>query len=364
MASFLKSTWANRLVSMALLALAVAAGIKIWPYFGPPSGAVALVPAFERAPALQASSPAFILDESFFSHQCGRLFVADGPLLAPYADGGCRERARTATLVVYDADIRLLWSLLTDAERGEILAMVRDTADQLRHSVQASLAEDFFDKEYRPLIRDILRDSLQRTLERPAVRDAIERATGSLDPAAMEAVVAGIVPVVVERIEGGLWDSLRAMAGNLLGGGGEAKSLASILSGALNDPRVRQNLRTSLPRLADSPGAADAATVIATEFCVVLLEDPRVPQLFQHLLTDRRLGAVAALGRDSAPHELPRKLLKLRSRRDHNPLSAYVVRLAIHGRSGQVLLMLTPRQYETLSASAGRGIVLIPAKPS
>jgi hypothetical protein len=154
------------------------------------------------------------------------------------------------------------------------------------------------------------------------------------------------------------------MAGNWLGGDREVSSLAAVLTGALNDPRVRQQLRIGLPQLANSPGLADAAMVMATELAVVLLEDVRVPQLVQHLLTDRRLGAVAALGRSTAPHDLPRKLLKLRSRVDHNPLSAYVVRLVIHGRSGQALLMLTPRQYEALSATAGRGIVLIPAKPS
>ncbi|MBX9634600.1 MAG: hypothetical protein K2X44_06430, partial [Magnetospirillum sp.] len=60
------------------------------------------------------------------------------------------------------------------------------------------------------------------------------------------------------------------------------------------------------------------------------------------------------------PSGLPHKLLKLRSSKDHNPLSAYVVRLVMHGRSGMVLLSLTPEQHARLSASAGQGVMLVP----
>jgi hypothetical protein len=348
----------SRLTSLLLLAAAAAAGWVVWPRTELPANSVALVTATDRDVVFAPSSPAFVLDESFFAHQCGRLLRTSGLVLSPYADPSCGERAQNATLVVYNADLRLLWSLLTEPERDAIGLTVRETSTFLRDSLRGSLTESFFINEYRPLVRDILRSSLERTLERKVVRDAIDRAISNLDRRAMESLVAGIIPVVIDHFEAGLWTNLQALANGWLGGNSSA-SLTELVSKVLKDPRLRTHLNTALPALAASPGVSDAAMLIAVEFAGVLLEDPRVPQLIQHLLTDRRISTMAVLGRGAVADGLPQKLLKLRSRTDHNPLSAYVVGLAMHGRSGSLLLMLTPEQYQRLIPSAGAGIVLV-----
>jgi len=347
--------WLYRFISVLLLAAAAAAGWFVYPPSQPPADAVPLAAASGREAELPNSSPAFILDETQHAYQCGRLLGSPTPLLAPYADERCIHQTQATVLVVYNADLRLLWALLTEGERAEIAQSVHDTTYWLRNSVQASLAEPFFAKEYRPVVRDILRSSLERTLERPTVRDAFERALVGLDRKALEAVVAGIVPIATDHFEAKLWTNLQALAGGWLGGHDSAGSLSEMLVAVLNDPRLRTHLNATLPALVASPGMADAAMLTAVEFADVLIEDPRVPQLIQQLLTDRRL---ANFGRNTVAEGLPRKLLKLRSRTDHNPLSAYVVGLVMHGRSGRLLLMLTPLQYERLSRSAGMGMVL------
>jgi hypothetical protein len=357
------SSYAYRLTSVVLLAAATAAGWAMWPGSSSTDMVLPLTLASERDVVLSASTPAFILDDQLFAHQCGRLLGGGSSKrpsdlrLVPYAGGSCAERAQTSTLVVYNADLRLLWSLLTEAERDSIADTIRETSTWLRDSLRASLTESFFISEYRPLIREILRSGLERTLERRVVRDAFERAAGSLDRPALENLVAGIVPVAIEHFEAGLWTNLQALAGGWLGGP-PSPGLTNLVSKVLNDPRVRRQLATDLPALAASPGMADAATVTAVEFIGVLLEDPRVPQLIQHLLTDRRITTMGVLGREALADGLPQKLLKLRSPTDHNPLSAYVVGLAMHGRSGNLLLMLTPGQYERLTPSAGSGTLL------
>lgn len=359
-AAWLKTKAASRLASLSLVALAGLAGWSVWPHTGAPKDAIALAPAFESNRPFPATSPAFILDDSLFPHQCGRLLAEDGgaAVLAPYGERQCQEAAHEATAVVYGADVRLLWAMLTEAERAEISATFRETAFWLRHSLQSSLTEPFFDREYRPLISDILRSALERTLQRPNVREALQSGIASVDPQVIDTVLDGIVPVVLEKLESSLWSNLRSLAGGWLGGNGEATSLGQVMVEVANDPRVRNHLHATLPRLMASPGLADAAVLAASEFMGVLIEDPRIAQLVQRLLTDRRIAMAGGLGRAALPEGLPRKLLKLRSPTDHNPLSAYVVRLAMHGRAGNVLLLLRPDQYARLSAQAGSGIIL------
>lgn len=358
--AWLKTKAAIRLASLGLVALAVAAGASVWPQLSPPEDALAMVPAFDRSRAFPASSPVFTLDQSLFSHQCGRLLADDGGglLLAPYGDPACQAAAAEATAVLYGADVRLLWALLTEAERGEISATFRETAFWLRHSLQSSMTEPFFDREYRPLISEILRSAMERTLQRPNVREALQQGISSVDPQVVDAVIDGVVPVAMEKLEANLWSNLKAFAGGLLGGSDRSGTIGQVAVEVLADPRVRAHLHATLPRLMSSPALADAAVLAASEFVGVLIEDPRIAQLVQRLMTDRRIAIAGGLGRAALPEGLPRKLLKLRSPSDHNPLSAYVVRLAMHGRAGSVLLLLRPEQYARLSTQAGPGIVL------
>ena len=351
---------AIRLTSLGLVGLAVAAGASVWPKLSPPEDSVAMAPAFDRSWSFPQSSPAFTLDEQLFSHQCGRLLSGDDGrlLLAPYAEPSCQAAAAEATAVVYGADIRLLWALLTEAERGEISATFRETAFWLRHSLQSSMTEPFFEREYRPLISEILRSAMERTLQRPAVREALQKGVASVDPQVLDAVIDGIVPVAMEKIEANLWGNLKALAGGLFGGSDRSSTLGQVMVEVAADPRVRDHLHATLPRLMASPGLADAAVLAASEFVGVLVEDPRVGQLVQRLMTDRRIAVAGGLGRAAMPQGLPRKLLKLRTPADHNPLSAYVVRLVMHGRSGNVVLLLRPEQYARLSPQAGPGVVL------
>lgn len=363
--AWLRTKAATRLTSLALVVLAALAGWSVWPPLTPPADSVIMIPAFESNRPLPASSPAFILDDGLFPHQCGRLLAGDGDrlVLAPYGEPDCLAAAAEATPVVYGADVRLLWALLTEAERGEISATFRETAFWLRHSLQSSMTEPFFDREYRPLISEILRGALERTLARPNVREALQRGISSIDPKMLDAVIDGIVPVLLEKLESHLWHNLKSMAGGWLGGSGETASLGQVIVDVASDPRVRNHLHATLPRVLASPGLADAAVLTASEFVGVMIEDARIAQLVQRLMTDRRIAIAGGLGRATLPEGLPRKLLKLRSPTDHNPLSAYVVRLAMHGRFGNVLLLLRPEQLTRLNGQAGAGTVLSRVNP-
>ncbi|MBX9634568.1 MAG: hypothetical protein K2X44_06270, partial [Magnetospirillum sp.] len=114
----------TKLASAGIVILVTAAGWSVWPDTKPPANAMALEAPFDRALALPASTPVFTLDDGFYSHQCGRLHRQPGAaaLLAPYGDPACRERLASGLSVAYPADVRLLWALLTPAERDEIFS--------------------------------------------------------------------------------------------------------------------------------------------------------------------------------------------------------------------------------------------------
>ena len=308
-----------RLTSVALLGLAIYAGWAVWPH-GAAEDSLRLAVAENREVVLATSAPAFILDDTLHARQCGRLQARDGIRLTPYALPDCRERARRGVLVAYTADLRMLWSLLTEQERDEITQSLKVTSH--------------------------------------AVREEFARAMSTLDRKVVERLLAGIGPVAQDHFEAELWTNLGAVAGGVLGSGRSSPALTDLLLQIFNDPRVRDKLGVAAAELGSSPAMANAAMVADVEFSSVLLEDARVPQLLQQLLTDRRLTEMASVSRGTLGEGLPRKILKLRSKEDHNPLSAYVVNLAVHWRSGNLLLMLTPEQYQRLRPLAGAGILL------
>jgi len=346
-----------RLTSVALLGVALYAGWTVWPRTET-ANALRLAIAENREVVLATSSPAFILDDSLHAHQCGRLHARDGLTLVPYDLPDCLERARGGVLVAYTADLRMLWSLLTEQERDEITQSLKTTSHWLRGTLTLSRTQPFFLRDYIPQMREILRDALISTMERRPVREAFERAMASLDRKAVDRLLTGIGPVAQEHFEAELWSNLGAVAGGLIGGPRSTSALTDLMLRVFNDPRVRERLGTTIAEIGSSPAMADAAMVTAVEFSSVLLEDARVPQFIQQLLTDRRLAEMASLSRGTLGEGLPRKILKLRSKADHNPLSAYVVSLAVHWRSGNIVLMLTPEQYQRLRPLAGSGIIL------
>lgn len=353
----LRSVAASRFASLVLVALAVWAGLAVLPRRASPDQAMALAFAVPQNISLSPDSPVFILDDQLFSHQCGRFLAPAGqPMrLFPYGEAPCQTAAATAIAVVYPADIRLLWALLTTEERNEFSSSLRDTSYWLRQSLTAAIGKSFFE-EYRPMVRAILQNALERSLAQPQVREAIERALRTVSPHDVDRVLAGVVPVALERVETNLWNNVRGW----FSPGSEPVGAGQIMAGILSDPRVRNHLYATLPSVLSNPAMADAAVLATAEFVAAAIDDPRLPQLLQHLLTDRRL--TQGLGHGALPEGMPRKLLKLRSPTDHNPLSAYVLRLAMHGHGGSVALLLSQAQYSRVSALAGRGAVLTTVK--
>lgn len=302
------------------------------------------------------SGAVFLIGDDLFPYQCGEAqVVADFAVrIEPYEERGCSTHLENRLVRLYEADLRVPWALIPEADRTELKDFGREVVAYLRGTMVTAVSSPYFDQEYRPVLADIIRTALRRAWYAPVTQMALSRAIRDLDPVLVDRVTAGIAPIALEKAESTFWQSLRSYAGSLLGGkkGGEGTALTQVMIDLLKDERIHAHLVETLPALAASGQMTGFASTLGAEMGVALLDDPRLLPLVSRLLTDSRLLGEAVedspLGGKRLTRDLPRWLMRLRHSRDHNPLVSQVAKNLARGRSGFLVLLMTPAQQELL----------------
>lgn len=342
--------------SLAVVAVAVYASLSILPLQPPrPDPAFAYRTEDTASPLLPGTAPVFVFDQDFFPHQCGKARIATdgGAVIAPYDSDLCRTALQNAArLSVEQTSFRLLWSLIPIAERDSIGAQGREMASNLGSSFNNAVSSPYFERVYRPEMTEILRQALHRAWNAPHIRTAFSAALQSVDPALINRLVDGILPIAFEKAEVTLWESLAFMANSMLGKPvpeEQGTPVARALRAIFEDPRVHAQILDTFPEMATDPAVSRFASQFAGEIGLALVADPRVPILLTSLLTDPQLsGDAATMGIKPSflTRNLPQWLLRYRHPKDHNPLVSYIVRSIVRGDRSSVILVLGDAQLD------------------
>ncbi|MBU0724616.1 MAG: hypothetical protein KJ904_06860 [Alphaproteobacteria bacterium] len=362
--------------SLTVAGAAVYASLSVLPLrasVGAPQPAYAYDAVGAAEFARDGTAPVFIFDQDFYPHQCGKAALSrdGGAVITPYGSDACRTALRGAALTsVEQASIRLLWALIPAAERDAIGAQGRELAGSIGASLKDAVNSQYFNRVYRPEITDILRQALRRAWDRPQVQRAFGQAIRALDPALLDRLVDGIMPIAFEKAEATLWESVAAMANSMLGKPSPENTgtpVARALRAVFEDPRVHDQILTVLPNMATDPAMSRFAGQFASEIGLALVSDPRVPVLASSLLTDPQLsGDATGMGVKTGilARSVPQWLLRYRHPKDHNPLVSYVVRGLVRGDGAAVILVLDEAQLDFARSQGLPQGILLQGNPS
>jgi hypothetical protein len=359
LAAWLERRPVMAVISLTIMTFVVAAGTEVMP--------PRLLPSTHEGVAFHASHDVgqwagragnvYLVGSDLFPYQCGTAEI-ESPFavhLTPYFERGCRQRMESLVVRLYEADLRVPWALIPEADRAQLKSFGRRLMTFLRNSAVTATNSPIFEREYRPILADMIRAALRTAWTAPATQAAFSHATGTLEPELVDRLVDGIAPIVVAKAESSLWQSLRDYANTLMGGKTEDKDtpLSRGLRDLLRDETVQAHLMDTLPALASSGAMTGFASTLASEMGMALLNDPRLLPFASRLFTDSRLFEAGTVpspfsGR-TLTHDLPQWLMRLRHERDHNPLVSRVIKDLVRGRPGFVVLLMTAAQRDALS---------------
>jgi len=353
--------WSNHpglrtLASFLLLGGAFTAGVEIMPLPGAYRPSV-LYAIHGSTGIAVGDGPVFLLDEDLFPHQCGKGRLGrDGTLaLVAYSDPRCRNGVASLRPHLLSADLRVPWALVPADMRLQLRRLASAAIEHVHTLVLRVFHAPFFAQDYTPIIEDMLRTAFKQAWSAPATHQALGRALETFDRAQVNELINGLLPVVSEYARQNLWRTVRSSLSAIIGSGGQEQrdAMGQLMAEVFTDPRVSEHLSRTLPPLLSSHEAVAIGTVLASETGKALLADPRLQNLAARLFTDRRFLRLRPIGVDAERlfAALPTSLLRMRHRRDHNPLTTYVLRAQVRGRPSFLVLLLTPEQEQQLADS-------------
>lgn len=322
---------------------------------------------------LGRTSLLFTFEDDLHPRQCGTAFVdsSSSVELSLYRSAQCKAELKTATAsTLHPAAPRLLWSLIPESDRRDIGKEMVDLGRQMLGPFVDIINSPYFVTHYRAEATATLLSVLRTTWSSPAVQSALAEVLASMDAAHTERLVNRLWPIAVEKAKAGLWDGLSGFGEKLFGSKKDAvqRSMTGrFLQDMVEDPRTHLILFEELLEISADPGVLAFANVFAAEALVALMSDPQLPLLLNRIATD---PYILAHHRETRPdfdfltQDLPRRILRYRHPRDHNPLAAYLVRSILRADGTFVVFMMTEEQTEKLAAQGlGPGIPLTAAHP-
>jgi hypothetical protein len=347
------------ITSLALIALSLWAGFAALPT--PRTLHPAFSKGFEADAGLdfwlQRTSLVFVFEDDFHPRQCGTAQVASDQtlLMAPYTSDKCHASLQNAEVVsLHPVGLRLLWSLIPEADRADITAEGWDLTQQMTRPFLNVLNSPYFKEHYRDELSRTLQDALRLSWMSPRVQAAWLEIVNSLNPVYTTRLIDHLWPIAVEKTKAGLLNSLTDLGQALLQSRDQPRlvlkddSLISrILQDLLTDPRSQALLFETLMQVSSDPKVASFVNLFASEILLALMADPHLPALLDSIAMDPLLLSQSqqqGFNFDFLTQTLPRKLLRYRYPRDHNPLVAYLVRSILRGDNTFVVLLMTQEQ--------------------
>jgi hypothetical protein len=260
--------------------------------------------------------------------------------------------------VLLAADLRTLWLLAGDAEQAELRMAGRTLIGAARGAAESALASPAFEAEYKPALTAIVRSVLAGAWNAEPTQAAFADLLRVADPVLRRTFIDSVRPALVERLRPAVWEVLKANTVNILGVVSELRldlrPIEQAISGAMTDQRVRDGAAAMVPAVVDAPQLRRMVEVLAGEIVHRLQEDDRLAPLAGKLLADPRFAPqLTALGEPvlALLQALPRTLARLDDRSELNSLASDIVKTQMRGRSGQVLVFMTPDQHRRLLAA-------------
>ncbi len=306
-------------------------------------------------------TPVFLFNADFFPIQCGSTTqhieenapasAGDYALnLIPYRSGDCTKRLREAEqLFLQPANLQLLWALLPADARENLAHDFWESAHDMGRNISSAFDTSYYDRVYRLELMSIVQDAVRQVMEDPAQQAMILETVRTVNPRYVDRYVDEIWPVVREKVGANLWSGLHGFAGGLIGWGGESGGsfTGSVLQAIAEDPRALESaFRIGLDVLGE-PQVVHLTNNLGKTFFKLILADPRLPILLDRMFMDPQLFPDAhslKVDLDFLVRELPKRLLRYRHPKDHNPLVAYLVRAIVRGDGGYVVLALNAAQ--------------------
>ncbi|CAK0780364.1 conserved hypothetical protein [Gammaproteobacteria bacterium] len=300
-------------------------------------------------------APMFILGDGLFPQQCGkaRRVGFHQIQLFPYASAECHQSVISRRGRILDADLRVPWALVPPDDRRELQDLSTRGMARVRTAVIQGVRMPFFNEEYAQVLADILQGAIRQAWRAPSVREATSQVFGAVRQESLNKLAENLSPLLTAKAEQGLWRGLAGYTLNLFSREPrQYGQLAELAQEILRDTQVQARLVEALPAILGTEEAIRAVPVIAAELGRSLLEDPRFVPLMARILSDPRFLPLET----STPGErlltvVPQRLMRLRQKRDHNPLVAHVLRNLIGGERSFLVLLLTPEQETLLMAN-------------
>lgn len=299
--------------------------------------------------------PVFLLNDQQFPEQCGRAYLHEGGTLdlVPYRSKNCNIASVEWRPHLLPADLRVPWALVPPKERAQLQQLGAAAMEHLYRVAARLVHAPFFTRDYLPAIQDILGQAVETAWKAPATRQVLIQELGTLDP--MGQLTEGLLPVVIEHARGNLWRSLRAAVAALTGevDAEQRQVLTQFVDEVFADPRIHEHLEQRLPPLLSSPQSMTIAVTLARAVGQTLVRDPRAQELVLRLFTDQRFLGLRPLANEAQRWlmAVPEGLMRMRHRRDHNPLTTYVLHAQMRGQPRFLVLLLTPEQERQLAGS-------------
>lgn len=301
--------------------------------------------------------PIFTLDDGLFPHQCGKALFSAGSTLAlrAYDIAVCRESLATSHPYLLAADLRVPWAIVPSAEREELRHFAGVLIAQWEKVGQRLLQSSFFERSYAPVFKDILRHAFNQAMTAPVTDQALTKAVTTFDRRQIDQIIEGILPIFLEKAKKNFWQTLHGSISAIFGGDdiAQREAMAQLGAEVFSDPRTQEHLARTIPPLLTSREAMRVSLVMARESAKAILGDQRMLSLVGQLLTDQHFLGLQPFSAELEQfvRVLPVRLMRLRYRFDHNPLATYILRNMVRGRSGFLVLLLTPQQEQLLSNS-------------
>lgn len=337
------------LSSAVLAALFLSGGMIVFPKPRTEAPRAYALPRSLTAPPAGTEMPVFRLRGDAMPLKAGSALVLGDAVhvgLWPSTPG---DLAAAADPVMLNADLRTLW-VLADPEGRAALRKAGDSLLKVMRDMLKASASPVFEAEYMPAIRGLVRRAMLKAWNEPETRHAFADALHTVDTEAIEDNLSNVGGVLVEKLEGHLWQRVKSATARLFGMGGAAEA-SGVMSELLRDPRVQRDLGEAVPHLLQGREFDAFVVRFAAAFANALLaEDDLLPVMLKIAGDTRVIASQAGVGDRLSDllRTMPRHLAHLREDRDHNALASYVIRTLLQGRKGWLVVYLTPEQRAAL----------------
>lgn len=351
--------WLNKkgpqaVISFTLISSSIIIGLKLLPL--PDESLPKILYAIHGSTGIApGNGPIFLLDEDLFPHQCGRAKLNENGILSlvAYTNNFCSSSVANLRPHLLSSDLRIPWALVPTNTRVQLRKLSESSLDHMQTVALRLFRTPFFAQDYLPQIHDILGTALKQIWSAPAIQQTLLHATETIDREQASEILRGLLPIISEHGKQNFWRTLRISISAIMGSQSQAQqeAIGQLVTEILSDPRIGEHLSNTLPPLLASSSSIAIGIAVIREAINGLLTDPRLQELVLRLFTDRRFLRLRPIGTDAEQlfTTLPNSLMRMRHRKDHNPLVSYVLRAIMRGQQNFLVLMLSPEQEQQLS---------------